>query len=219
MNEKTVESIFGTNAGIVWRALRNNGPNNIADLVKITSLNREDVYGALGWLGRENKIVLDKRGRAMIFSLIESDPRWSATAMDDAGPKDQSVSRSRKAKRKTAKARKVKSVSIDLEAVKKALAFILSEFEANREPTPDQASRIAGMGSRQLGKALSKLDIKSESVRRGSKSVRIYPAASKSRVWELAALDRDGLQKMIDAKQMAIKNEKEPEKENYTVFD
>jgi hypothetical protein len=28
------------------------------------------VYGALGWLGRENKIILEKRGRAFVVSLM-----------------------------------------------------------------------------------------------------------------------------------------------------
>lgn len=219
MNEKNIESIFGTNAGVVWKALSKNGPNNIADLVKATSLSREEVFGALGWLGRENKIVLEKRGRALIFSLSESESRLSTTTMSDIVPKDQSPSKSRRTPRRTAKARKVKASALSLEAVKNALVFIQSEFEANREPTPNQASKTVGMGARQLGKALSKLDIKSKSVRRGSKSVRIYPIASKSRVWELAALDAEGLQKMIDASENAIKDEQVHSQEKYTVFD
>jgi len=48
MTETTVESIFGMNAGIVWEALNKNGPCTIQDLVKNTSLSREEVYGALG---------------------------------------------------------------------------------------------------------------------------------------------------------------------------
>ena len=70
MAETTVESIFGVNAGVVWRALNQNGPSNIGDLVKTTSMSREEVYGALGWLGRENKIAIERRGRAMVFSLM-----------------------------------------------------------------------------------------------------------------------------------------------------
>jgi hypothetical protein len=69
MTEVTIESIFGVNAGIVWEALNKNDPCTIGDLVKTTSLSHEEVYGALGWLGRENKIVAEKRGRAMVFSL------------------------------------------------------------------------------------------------------------------------------------------------------
>jgi hypothetical protein len=65
----TVESIFGVNAGIVWKALNLIGPMTIDDLVKATALNPEEIYGALGWLGRENKIYLETRGKARFFSL------------------------------------------------------------------------------------------------------------------------------------------------------
>jgi hypothetical protein len=70
MTEIAAESVFGKNAGIVWEALNKNGPSAIDNLVKLTGLSRELVYGALGWLGRENKIVLEKRGRAFIISLV-----------------------------------------------------------------------------------------------------------------------------------------------------
>ena len=64
-----VESIFGVNAGIVWNALNLNGAMTIDDLVKATALNPEEIYGALGWLGRENKISLEARGVVRFFSL------------------------------------------------------------------------------------------------------------------------------------------------------
>ena len=72
MEEVTVESIFGMKAGIVWEALNKNGPSNIGDIVKATGLRRELVYGALGWLGREGKISVERRGKAIIFSLRQS---------------------------------------------------------------------------------------------------------------------------------------------------
>jgi len=65
----TVESIFGVNAGIVWNALNLNGPMTIDNLVKATTLNPEEIYAALGWLGRENKISLETRGAVRFFSL------------------------------------------------------------------------------------------------------------------------------------------------------
>jgi hypothetical protein len=68
----TVESIFGTKAGIVWGALNKNGPSNIGEIVKATGMRRELVYGALGWLGREGKISVERRGKAIIFSLRQS---------------------------------------------------------------------------------------------------------------------------------------------------
>ena len=166
MTEATVESIFGAKAGIVWKALTKNGPSTIGDIVKTTGMRRELVYGALGWLGREGKIIVERRGRAMIFSLREEELQKEAvreTAIEEADIDDSRP-----------------------EEVKKALAFILSEFEANGEPTPLQVSKAAGMDSRQLGKALSKLGIRSKPVRRGGKNFRIYPLALKARVKELA---------------------------------
>ena len=142
----------------------------------------------------------------------------AATTSADALPKDQPAKTRRTARKKTIAVR-AKPTALSMVALKKAIEFIQSEFDADREPTPDQASTAGGMGSRQLGKALSKLDIKSESVRRGSKSLRVYPLAYKSRVWELAALDEDGLQRLIDAKKTAAQNEQKGNSEDYTVFD
>ena len=60
MKELTIEAVFGVDAGIVWEALNKNGPSIIGDIVKATGFRRELVYGALGWLGRENKEVLSR---------------------------------------------------------------------------------------------------------------------------------------------------------------
>ena len=68
--KETIESIFGVNAGIVWQAFNLNGSMTIDDLVKATALNPEEIYGALGWLGRENKISLETRGKSRFFSLM-----------------------------------------------------------------------------------------------------------------------------------------------------
>jgi Winged helix-turn-helix domain (DUF2582) len=57
MTEMSIESVFGVKAGIVWEAINKIGPSTIDDIVKATGLRRELVYGALGWLGRENKIA------------------------------------------------------------------------------------------------------------------------------------------------------------------
>jgi hypothetical protein len=193
MEEMTVESVFGVKAGIVWEALNRNGSSNIDNIAKATGLRRELVYGALGWLGRENKIIMERRGRALIFSLREEELRKEASIATIMGESES--------------------------AVKKALAFILSEFEANGEPTTMQVSKAAGMDSRQLGKALSKLGIRSEPVRRGGKSFRIYPRSLKARAWELEALDVEALQKMVEAKNSEMEKDKKYSRDNFTVFD
>jgi hypothetical protein len=72
MEEMTIESVFGAKAGIVWEALNKNGPSNIGDIAKATGMRRELIYGALGWLGRENKISVERRKRAIVFSLRRS---------------------------------------------------------------------------------------------------------------------------------------------------
>jgi Winged helix-turn-helix domain (DUF2582) len=221
MTESTVESIFGTKAGIIWNALNKNGPSSVGNLVKTTSLSREEICGALGWLGRENKIVVEIRERGMIFSLREAEARWEAskgTAIGDSVPQEQTTYHTSAPPENATEARKVKASTFNPEVVKRALAFILSEFEANHEPTPMQVSKAVGMDSRQLGKALSKLDIKSKSIYRDGKSVKIYPLALRARVWELAALDADGLQKMANARARAMEN-RERNRERYTVFD
>jgi hypothetical protein len=61
--------LFGEKAGLVWKALGQNGPSTIGDIMKATTLRREEIYGALGWLGRENKIDVEMKGRARISSL------------------------------------------------------------------------------------------------------------------------------------------------------
>ena len=70
--EKTseaVELIFGINAGIIWESLNLNGPMSVSDLAEATTLLPEDIYGALGWLGRENKISVERKGTVRFYSL------------------------------------------------------------------------------------------------------------------------------------------------------
>lgn len=64
-----VEVIFGMNAGTIWRSLDQKGPMTVGDLVKATALLPEDIYGALGWLARENKIFVERQGTVRIYSL------------------------------------------------------------------------------------------------------------------------------------------------------
>lgn len=52
-----VESI-GTWAGLVWKALSEADVLGIKQLKKITKLKDKEVFAAIGWLARENKITL-----------------------------------------------------------------------------------------------------------------------------------------------------------------
>jgi DNA-binding transcriptional ArsR family regulator len=66
---EAVELIFGINAGIIWDSLNLNGPMTVNDLAKATSLLPEEIHGALGWLGRENKIAVEREGTVRFYSL------------------------------------------------------------------------------------------------------------------------------------------------------
>lgn len=104
----TVESLFGINAGIVWKALNQNGSSNIRNLVKTTSLSREEIYGALGWLGRENKLVIEQKGRAVVFSLRDKEALLAVTE-ETTEPAPKAKSRKTKQPKKIKKARSIKS--------------------------------------------------------------------------------------------------------------
>ncbi len=212
----TVESVFGTNAGIVWRALNKNGSSNISDIVKATSLTREEIHGALGWLGRENKIVMQRRARAIFFSLPDSELSRSASSSASMEQKKESL---HPLPKKAAKAGRIKASNATLMAAKRALAFILAEIEANRQPTVSEVSKAVNMHSRQLGRVLSSLEVKSKSIRIKGKAVQVYPIDLRAKVWELAALDVEGLQKTIERRQQAVEAEREQNQERVTVFD
>ena len=59
---------IGTNAGMVWNALLV-GNLDIKALKKATKLNDKDVYAALGWLAREDKIYFVETENELIVGL------------------------------------------------------------------------------------------------------------------------------------------------------
>jgi hypothetical protein len=104
MSDSSIDSIFGENAGIVWRFLNSNGSSNIEAIVRATKLSRELVFGALGWLGREDKIIMERKGRAMVFSLREcesSSESVESTTVAEIVPRKQPRRPGFKAQKKT----------------------------------------------------------------------------------------------------------------------
>lgn len=47
---------IGMNAGLVWNALNEKGPMTVKDLRKATKLKDKQIFAALGWLSREDKV-------------------------------------------------------------------------------------------------------------------------------------------------------------------
>lgn len=56
---KIITEKVGLNAGKVWTTLEMNGPLTFSNLLKNTKLSLNDLYVAIGWLARENKICKD----------------------------------------------------------------------------------------------------------------------------------------------------------------
>ncbi|RLF06417.1 MAG: hypothetical protein DRK00_01620 [Thermoprotei archaeon] len=66
------EEYFGVNAGKVWKALKEAGrPMTAREIARATGLKITDVYGALGWLGREGKVEIIEEGRRRAYRLTE----------------------------------------------------------------------------------------------------------------------------------------------------
>lgn len=66
-----IESI-GTWAGEVYKALENSETKllSMKDLKKVTKLKKDEMMAALGWLGREGKIVLAENDEAVEVKLV-----------------------------------------------------------------------------------------------------------------------------------------------------
>ncbi len=64
------EELFGVNAGKVWHVLKEKGPLSASAIAKEANLKINEVYGALGWLGREGKIEIIQDKKGILFKLL-----------------------------------------------------------------------------------------------------------------------------------------------------
>lgn len=63
---------IGFNAGLVWNALNEADVLGTKQLKKITKLNDKEVFAAIGWLARENKVNIEESedGKEFLVSLL-----------------------------------------------------------------------------------------------------------------------------------------------------
>lgn len=61
---------IGENAGAIWRELNAKGEQNISALKRSTKLDDKNLYLALGWLAKENKIKFAQKQRQIMIGLI-----------------------------------------------------------------------------------------------------------------------------------------------------
>jgi len=60
LDDTNLGSEIGENAGTIWKILSNEGDIDIQSLLNRLQINERDVYSAIGWLARENKIKIKK---------------------------------------------------------------------------------------------------------------------------------------------------------------
>ena len=65
-----MSTTVGTLAGAVWTALSENGTMNSKDLKKAAKIKTDkDLYLALGWLLREDKVTVEEAEKVLTISL------------------------------------------------------------------------------------------------------------------------------------------------------
>ena len=85
-------SLSGNHAGTIWQILRNRGPLSESELLTLTDLTTPQLYTAVGWLARENKIRKENNtyilGGTNLESLIGKDAGKIWRALDIWGEVD-----------------------------------------------------------------------------------------------------------------------------------
>ena len=83
---KTLIDEFGWNAGKVWKILSTNGPLKEEALLQTTKLSEDELWTAVGWLARENKICREnnmyKLGQTNLTTKVGTDAGqvWNTVA-------------------------------------------------------------------------------------------------------------------------------------------
>ncbi len=60
---------IGETAGKIWEFLNENGTISISKLKKSIKVNNDLIMQGIGWLAREDKINITKKGRSTLISL------------------------------------------------------------------------------------------------------------------------------------------------------
>lgn len=62
---------IGLNAGLVWNALNESEGLTLKGLKKVTKLKDKQLYAALGWLSREDKVTIEEVDGDYLVNLIK----------------------------------------------------------------------------------------------------------------------------------------------------
>ena len=62
---------IGLNDGLVWNALNESEGLTLKGLKKVTKLKDKQLYAALGWLSREDKVTIEEVEGDLLVNLIK----------------------------------------------------------------------------------------------------------------------------------------------------
>jgi len=60
---------IGEAAGKVWEFLDKNGPSSVTKITTETGVSKNDIQRAIGWLLKEDKLLIEMNGRTETLSL------------------------------------------------------------------------------------------------------------------------------------------------------
>lgn len=64
-----MSSSIGDAAGKIWMFLDTNGASSVSKIEKETGIGSKDVQRAIGWLAKEDKLLIEVKGRVETISL------------------------------------------------------------------------------------------------------------------------------------------------------
>jgi predicted transcriptional regulator len=62
---------IGGDAGRLWNVLNENGTKTVKELKKLIKLTDKEIYAAIGWLAREEKLIFDQQNEDLSLSLVK----------------------------------------------------------------------------------------------------------------------------------------------------
>ncbi|GHS98228.1 hypothetical protein FACS189421_06430 [Bacteroidia bacterium] len=60
---------IGSDAGRVWNVLNEEGTKSLKELKKLLKLTDKEIYAAIGWLSREEKLIFNEKEPDLYLSL------------------------------------------------------------------------------------------------------------------------------------------------------
>ena len=67
---KKMKEKIGTDAGCLWNFLNENEPKTVKELKKLAKMTDKEIYAAIGWLAREEKLHFEETDSDIYLSLI-----------------------------------------------------------------------------------------------------------------------------------------------------